>query len=51
MLFVDSSDKAARFIWTCNAFNVPLLFLADVPGFMIGIEGRARGHHPRTERR
>ena len=31
-----SSDLAARFIWTCNAFNVPLLFLADVPGFMIG---------------
>jgi acetyl-CoA carboxylase carboxyltransferase component len=36
VLFVDSSDKCARFIWTCNAFNVPLLFLADVPGFMIG---------------
>jgi len=36
VLFVDSSDKAARFIWTCNAFNIPLLFLADVPGFMIG---------------
>jgi methylmalonyl-CoA decarboxylase subunit alpha len=36
VLFVDSADKAARFIWTCNAFNVPLLFLADVPGFMIG---------------
>ncbi|MEZ5157047.1 MAG: acyl-CoA carboxylase subunit beta [Solirubrobacterales bacterium] len=36
VLFVDSSDKAARFISTCNAFNVPLLFLADVPGFMIG---------------
>jgi acetyl-CoA carboxylase carboxyltransferase component len=36
VLFVDSSDKAARFINTCNAFNVPLLFLADVPGFMIG---------------
>ena len=32
VLFVDSADKAARFIWTCNAFNVPLLFLADVPG-------------------
>src|SRR5215211_2412248 len=31
VLFVDSADKAARFIWTCNAFNVPLLFLADVP--------------------
>jgi propionyl-CoA carboxylase beta subunit len=36
VLFVDSADKAARFIWTCNAFNLPLLFLADVPGFMIG---------------
>src|SRR5947209_6657732 len=36
VLFVDSADKAARFIWTCNAFNVPLLFLADVPGFLIG---------------
>ncbi len=35
-LFVDSSDKAARFIWWCDAFNVPLVFLADVPGFMIG---------------
>ena len=35
-LFVDSSDKAARFIWWCDAFNVPLIFLADVPGFMIG---------------
>ncbi len=36
VLFVDSSDKAARFINTANAFNIPLLFLADVPGFMIG---------------
>jgi acetyl-CoA carboxylase carboxyltransferase component len=36
VLFVDSSDKCARFICTCNAFNIPLLFLADVPGFMIG---------------
>jgi acetyl-CoA carboxylase carboxyltransferase component len=36
VLFVDSADKAARFIQTCNAFGVPLLFLADVPGFMIG---------------
>src|SRR5687767_2610043 len=36
VLFVDSADKAAHFIWLCNAFNVPLLFLADVPGFMIG---------------
>ena len=38
VLFVDSSDKAARFIWTCNAFSIPLLFLADVPGFMIGTQ-------------
>jgi len=36
VLFVDSADKAARFIWLCDAFGLPLLFLADVPGFMIG---------------
>ncbi len=36
VLFSDSADKAARFIWLCDAFNVPLLYLADVPGFMIG---------------
>jgi acetyl-CoA carboxylase carboxyltransferase component len=36
VLFVNSADKAARFIWLCDAFNVPLLFLADVPGFMVG---------------
>lgn len=36
ILDVDSSDKAARFIQICDAFNVPLVFLQDVPGFMIG---------------
>ncbi len=36
VLFSDSADKAARFIWLCDAFNLPLLYLADVPGFMIG---------------
>jgi acetyl-CoA carboxylase carboxyltransferase component len=36
VIFVDSSDKATRFINTCNSFNIPLLFLADVSGFMIG---------------
>lgn len=36
VLFVDSADKAARFIWCADAFNVPLIFLADVPGFMVG---------------
>ena len=43
VLFVDSSDKAARFIWTCNAFNIPLLFFADVPGFMIGSKVEREG--------
>lgn len=36
VLFTDSSDKAARFIWICNAFNIPLLFLTDISGYMIG---------------
>jgi acetyl-CoA carboxylase carboxyltransferase component len=36
VLFVDSADKCARFIELCDAFNLPLLFLADVPGFMVG---------------
>lgn len=43
VLFGDSADKAARFIWSCNAFNVPLLFLADVPGFMIGTQVERQG--------
>ncbi len=36
VLFVDSADKATRFVQLCDAFNVPLLFLSDVPGFMVG---------------
>jgi acetyl-CoA carboxylase carboxyltransferase component len=36
ILDVDSADKAARFIQICDAFNVPLVFLQDVPGFMVG---------------
>lgn len=36
VLFVDSADKAARFMFLCDAFEIPLLFLTDVPGFMIG---------------
>jgi methylmalonyl-CoA decarboxylase subunit alpha len=43
VLFGDSADKAARFIWLCNAFNVPLVFLADVPGFMIGSQVEREG--------
>jgi acetyl-CoA carboxylase carboxyltransferase component len=43
VLFVDSADKAARFIWLCDAFNIPLIFLADVPGFMIGTQVERQG--------
>ncbi|HZU77861.1 MAG TPA: acyl-CoA carboxylase subunit beta [Dehalococcoidia bacterium] len=43
VLFVDSADKAARFVACCDAFNVPLLFLADVPGFMIGTAVERQG--------
>ena len=46
VLFTDSADKAARFIWLCDAFNVPLVFLADVPGLHDRLRGRARRHHP-----
>jgi acetyl-CoA carboxylase carboxyltransferase component len=42
-IFVDSADKAARFISLCDAFNIPLLFLQDVPGFMVGVEVERQG--------
>ncbi|GGJ88518.1 propionyl-CoA carboxylase [Pilimelia anulata] len=43
VLFVDSADKAARFVQLCDAFNVPLLFLSDVPGFMVGTAVEKQG--------
>jgi acetyl-CoA carboxylase carboxyltransferase component len=43
VLFVDSADKATRFIQLCDAFSVPLLFLADVPGFMVGTAVEKQG--------
>ena len=43
VLMVDSSDKAARFISLCNAFNIPLVYLADVPGFMVGTKVERAG--------
>jgi acetyl-CoA carboxylase carboxyltransferase component len=43
VLFVDSADKAARHISLCNAFGLPILFLADVPGFMIGTKVEREG--------
>ena len=38
VLDIDSSDKAARFVRFCDAFNIPLLTLVDVPGFLPGVE-------------
>src|SRR5690625_3158780 len=43
VLFPDSADKAAKFIQLCDAFNIPLLFLMDVPGFMIGTKVEREG--------
>src|SRR3546814_12367778 len=43
-LFVDSADKAARFIWWCDASTIPLVLLADVPGFLIGPPVDRQGH-------
>jgi len=43
VLFHDSADKAAKFISLCDAFNIPLIFLADVPGFMIGTQVEKAG--------
>ena len=43
VLFHDSADKAAKFINLCDAFNIPLLFLADIPGFMIGTKVEQAG--------
>src|SRR5690606_17485832 len=43
VLFVDSADKGAKFISLCDAFSIPLLFLADVPGFMIGTKVERAG--------
>jgi acetyl-CoA carboxylase carboxyltransferase component len=43
VLFGDSADKAARFITLCDAYHIPLLFLVDVPGFMIGTQVERAG--------
>ena len=43
VLFVDSADKATRFVQLCDAFNVPLVFLSDVPGFMVGTAVEKQG--------
>ena len=43
VLFHDTADKAAKFINLCDAFHIPLLFLVDVPGFMIGTKVERAG--------
>jgi acetyl-CoA carboxylase carboxyltransferase component len=43
VLDVDSSDKAARFIRYCNAFNIPLVTLVDLPGYLPGIDQEYAG--------
>ncbi|UCE36863.1 MAG: acyl-CoA carboxylase subunit beta [Thermoplasmata archaeon] len=43
VLFVESAYKAGKFIQLCDAFNIPLLYLADVPGFMIGTAVEKQG--------
>ena len=43
VLDIDASDKAARFLRTCDAFNIPILTLVDVPGFLPGVDQEHRG--------
>jgi acetyl-CoA carboxylase carboxyltransferase component len=40
---VNSADKAARFVWLCDAFNIPLVFLMDCPGFLVGSSVEKQG--------
>ena len=42
-IFPDSAGKAAEFIWTCDAYDVPLLYLCDTPGFMAGSQVEKEG--------
>jgi propionyl-CoA/long-chain acyl-CoA carboxylase carboxyl transferase subunit len=42
-LDIDASEKAARFVRTCDAFNVPILTLVDVPGFLPGVDQEHNG--------
>jgi propionyl-CoA carboxylase beta chain len=43
VLDIDASDKAARFLRTCDAFNIPILTIVDVPGFLPGVDQEHRG--------
>ena len=43
VLDIDAADKAARFVRTCDCFNIPLVTLVDVPGFLPGVDQEHRG--------
>ena len=45
-LDIDASEKAARFVRTCDAFNIPVLTFVDVPGFLPGTAAGVERHHP-----
>ena len=45
-LDIDASEKAARFVRTCDAFSIPILTLVDVPGFLPGVTPGVGRHHP-----
>ncbi len=42
-IFPDSADKGAGFVWTCDAYNIPLIYLCDTPGYMIGSQVEKEG--------
>jgi acetyl-CoA carboxylase carboxyltransferase component len=42
-IFPDSAEKGAGFVWTCDAFGIPLVYLCDTPGFMVGSQVEREG--------
>lgn len=42
-IFPESSEKGAEFVWKCDAFNIPILYLCDTPGFMVGTKVEQEG--------
>ncbi|ARS90631.1 acyl-CoA carboxylase subunit beta [Natrarchaeobaculum aegyptiacum] len=42
-IFPDSAEKGAGFVWTCDAFGIPLIYLCDTPGFMVGSQVEREG--------
>jgi methylmalonyl-CoA decarboxylase subunit alpha len=42
-IFPDSAEKGAGFVWTCDAFGIPLVYLCDTPGFMVGTQVEREG--------